>query len=157
MTKTYNKFKLDKMVNTLRENASAYFNSSSKLQLEDPRKVVRYLEGCLSNETSRECVACLLLNAKQEVVKFEILAEGSIDSANISFREILKRIFANNATGIILCHNHPAGGTFPSLEDIDTTNKLNKIFELLEIEFFDHIIVGKPGRHYSLRSEGLFF
>jgi DNA repair protein RadC len=59
-----------------------------------------------------------------------------------------------NASGIILCHNHPSGNHKPSEADITITRKLKEAGKLLEIKVLDHLIITLEG-YYSFADEGL--
>ena len=45
-------------------------------------------------------------------------------------------------------HNHPSGDTSPSKEDIETTNKIIKCGNLMNIKVIDHIIISSNS-YYS--------
>ena len=47
----------------------------------------------------------------------------------------------NNASSIILAHNHPSGHLIPSQEDNAITQKLKEIGQLLQVPVNDHFIV----------------
>jgi DNA repair protein RadC len=51
----------------------------------------------------------------------------------------------NNAYCVVVAHNHPAGSTDPSPEDLDTTRQLIAAGKLLGIEILDHLIVSFMG------------
>jgi DNA repair protein RadC len=46
-----------------------------------------------------------------------------------------------NASGVILCHNHPSGNTKPSYADETLTKQLKEGGKVLEISVLDHIIL----------------
>ena len=69
-------------------------------------------------------------------------------------RILFKPALENFATGIIVAHNHPSGDPKPSPDDVSTTKQLSKAFDLVGIEFVDHIVVGK-GHSVSLKESGL--
>lgn len=150
----YTKAKLNQMVNILRENAEVYFDNLSE-QLKDPKQVSKYLEGCLSNETSKEVFGCLFLNTKNRLIKFEILFEGTIDQSTVFPREIVKKAFEYDSSAVILFHNHPSGICKPSKSDIELTKAIQTIFENLNIKLIDHVIIGKPGKFCSMVTNGL--
>ncbi|MEI2709571.1 MAG: JAB domain-containing protein [Chitinophagaceae bacterium] len=60
---------------------------------------------------------------------------------------------ANNATSIILSHNHPSGNLKPSKQDTLLTEKIKQGALLLDIKVLDHIIVSEEG-YYSFADEG---
>jgi DNA repair protein RadC len=45
-------------------------------------------------------------------------------------------------------HNHPSGKASPSDQDIETTRKLKRAADVMEILLLDHIILGQ-NQYYS--------
>jgi len=99
-------------------------------------------------------VIITLDNANRLTGLFEV-SVGSLNSSIVNPREVFKRAILNNAKSIVMAHNHPSGVLEPSKEDIDITKKLVAVGELLGIEVFDHIIVGKDDDYISFRREGI--
>jgi len=89
-----------------------------------------------------EVFACLWLDTKHRMIAFEELFRGTIDSANIYPREILKQGLHHNAAAVIFAHNHPSGNPEPSQDDIIMTQQLKKTLKLVDIRVLDHIIIG---------------
>ena len=101
-----------------------------------------------------ERVRVLFLNAKNTLIRDEILSEGSVDQANVHVREVIRRAIDLGASGIILVHNHPSGDPSPSRADITLTREIVEAGKRLNIAVHDHIIVGATGEK-SMRSLGL--
>ena len=80
-----------------------------------------------------------------KVGKPVLLATGAADMKDVE-----------DATALILCHNHPSGDPTPSSADITLTAELTRAAALLDIDLIDHLIVG-DGRWVSLRRLGLGF
>lgn len=100
-----------------------------------------------------ESLMAIFLNTKNTVLCYEIISEGSIDSVAVYPRRIIELALNNNASGIILVHNHPSGDTSPSASDNELTKELKNIAESMDIRLLDHIIVSKK-RYYSFSKEG---
>jgi len=109
--------------------------------LENPQAVRDYLKAMLRHEP-HEVFGCLFLNSKHQVLTFEALFRGSIDSASVYPRQVVKRALAHNAAAVIFCHNHPSGSTEPSQADRVLTERLQEALELIEVRVLDHFIVG---------------
>ncbi|AZN33797.1 DNA repair protein RadC [Pseudoalteromonas sp. Xi13] len=90
----------------------------------------------------QEVFMVLYLDSQNRLVKDEILFYGTINSASVYPREVLKAALKNNAAAIILAHNHPSGIAEPSQADKVITNKLQQALQLVDINVLDHIIVG---------------
>jgi DNA repair protein RadC len=101
-----------------------------------------------------EVFACLFLDNKHRVIKFEELFYGTIDGASVYPREVVKRALRYNAAALILAHNHPSGVAEPSNADISITKRLIEALNLIEVRVLDHLVIG-DGQSVSLAEKGL--
>jgi DNA repair protein RadC len=101
-----------------------------------------------------ERVRVLHLNAKNMLIRDEVMAEGSIDQAVIHVREVIRRAIDLGSAAIILVHNHPSGDPQPSRADISLTRDIADAGRKLGISVHDHVIIGAQG-HSSMRGMGL--
>lgn len=101
-----------------------------------------------------ERVRVLHLNTRNQVIRDEVMAEGSIDQAAVSVREVIRRAIDLGSAAIILVHNHPSGDPSPSRADISLTRTIMDAGKPLGIAVHDHIIIGLNG-HSSMRAQGL--
>lgn len=122
--------------------------------LQSPGAVRRYLKAMLRHEES-EVFGCLYLDTRHRPLGFEALFRGSISSANVYPREVIKRALARNAAALILCHNHPSGVSEPSQADLSLTLRLQEALGLIEVRVLDHIIIG-DGEPLSMVERGWF-
>ena len=90
----------------------------------------------------QEKFIALYLDTKKNLINKEIIFIGSVSESTIHPREIFKGAIKYSASCIIIVHNHPTGDSMPSNVDIEVTNKLYKIGELISIPIIDHIIIG---------------
>lgn len=121
--------------------------------LENPTQVRRYLKALLRHEP-HEVFGCLFLDSKNRVQTFEVLFHGSINTAHVHARQVVKRALAHNSAGLILCHNHPSGVKDPSEADIDLTRHLKQALALVDVVVLDHLIIG-DGDPLSMVEYGL--
>ena len=122
--------------------------------LESPAVVRAYLQAQLRHEP-HEVFGCLFLDTKHRPLGFEALFHGSIDSAAVYPRQVVKRALAHNAAALILCHNHPSGNPEPSQADIRLTHRLRDALEMIDVRVLDHFIIG-DGEPLSMREHGCF-
>lgn len=102
----------------------------------------------------RESFRVLYLNKKNQLIKDEIAAEGTVDKIHIYPREIARKALECSASGIVLVHNHPTGDTKPSHEDIVVTKAIVKSLETIGIRLLDHLIIGSND-NYSFKTNRL--
>jgi DNA repair protein RadC len=102
-----------------------------------------------------ETVFLLCLDAKCKVLGCKLVGEGSVNSANIPIRRVVEIALNSNATTVILAHNHPSGLALPSDEDVETTIRVAKAMEAVEITLADHIVVA-DNDYVSMVQSGYF-
>ncbi len=97
----------------------------------------------------------LYLNNSNKVIYKSQISKGGITGTVADTRIIFKMALEQNATSIILSHNHPSGNLTPSDADIQITKKLKLAAIQLEIKILDHIIITEKG-YFSFNDEGIF-
>jgi len=95
----------------------------------------------------------ILLNRINEVLGIYPLSKGGITGTVVDQRLIFAVALKCNATGIILCHNHPSGNLKPSDADITLTKRIKKCADFMDITLIDHLIITK-NNFYSFSTEG---
>jgi len=68
---------------------------------------------------------------------------------------LLQYAIKANASGIIICHNHPSGNVQPSESDLALTRKIKESGNLMDIQLLDHLIIVPEGGYYSMGDEGI--
>lgn len=121
--------------------------------LSNPDDTIRFLSAQI-RDYGQEVFACLFLDNRHHVIQFEKLFYGSINSASVHPREIVKRALHHNAAAIIFAHNHPSGIAEPSIADHHITKELTKALALIDVKVLDHIIIG-DGENVSLAQRGV--
>ena len=96
----------------------------------------------------------LFLNNSNKVIYKTQLSKGGITGTVVDLRLLFKTAFEQNATYIILTHNHPSGKLVPSEADISITKKIKTAGVQLEIPILDHIIITENG-YFSFADEGI--
>lgn len=102
----------------------------------------------------QEHLLALYLDARNRVIIQKTLSIGTVNSSLIHAREVFAPAIDHRAVSLILVHNHPSGDLEPSADDIQTTEKLVDVGELMDIRVIDHIIIGKQG-WFSFREHQL--
>lgn len=109
--------------------------------LTSPEQTKLYLLSCLRHKT-REVFDVLFLDNQHRIITHEHLFEGTIDSASVYPREVVKRSLELNAAALILAHNHPSGIAEPSQADRRITRRLIDALFLVDIRVLDHFVIG---------------
>lgn len=96
----------------------------------------------------------LMLGNKNELITDCLIAQGTVNHANVYIREIVKAALDNFAVSVILTHNHPSGDPTASQSDIEITKSIVSALNTIAVRVQDHIIVGKD-KIFSFLDNGL--
>lgn len=102
---------------------------------------------------AEEYTYLLALNTALHPLGVFELSHGSVNSASATPREIFIRLLLCGASGFIFLHNHPSGDVTPSSYDIDTTKQIGQAAAIMNVAFFDHIIIGQES-YFSFKQHG---
>ncbi|MEO6538668.1 MAG: DNA repair protein RadC [Ferruginibacter sp.] len=116
-------------------------------------EIADYLKQLLK-DYSYEVFAVVFLNRANKIKSFQIISNGGLTGTVADPRIILKKAIEEEATSIVLCHNHPSGNLRPSRADEDITHKIKQAAAYLDIKVMDHIIVSEEG-YFSFADEGI--
>lgn len=125
-------------------SSTSVFDSAESVQF--------YLQTTLQHR-EREVFLVLFLDNQHRLIKQEEMFLGTINTASVYPREIIKTALYCNAAALILAHNHPSGIAEPSSADRMLTKKVKDAAELMEIRVLDHFIIGK-GDYCSFAEQG---
>ncbi len=96
----------------------------------------------------------ITLNRGNLVKRTICISEGSVAGTVADPKKIFKLALDDNASAIILCHNHPSGLVKPSSNDNMVTRKCQESGKFLELPVLDHLIVAGES-YFSYADEGL--
>ncbi|MBA2248691.1 MAG: DNA repair protein RadC [Chitinophagaceae bacterium] len=133
-----------------RRQASASLHKTSITKSND---LAEFLKASLK-DYQYEVFAVVFLNRANKINHFEIISKGGLTGTVADPRIILKKALEEDATSIVLCHNHPSGNLKPSKADEDLTNKIKEAAKYFDIRVMDHLIVSEEG-YYSFADEGM--
>ena len=95
----------------------------------------------------------LALGPKKTLLRARMIFRGTIDSCLVHPRDIFRFACVENASSLIVAHNHPSGDTLPSEQDIYFTRQLLRASRVVEIPLLDHLILTERG-YASFAREG---
>lgn len=90
---------------------------------------------------STERGAMIFLDTQNRVKNFMFVCEGSLNTTSLDIRKCVQLALNNNASSVILVHNHPTGVASPSRADVETTQALVTAMAPIGITVSDHIIL----------------
>ncbi len=146
-----------KEVDGIGENAAiliSLFNDVSKLLTKSKNKEVKvlreyeeskeYVKNSLS-ELTNERVLAITLNNSCEIISCHTVSNGTVNCSAVEPKKIVEFAIKDNASYVILAHNHPSGSYMPSQNDVEFTKFISSTLKAINITLKDHIIVGDNG------------
>ena len=120
--------------------------------IKSPGDVIPFVNHYAMN--GKEHFLAVTLNGGHNIIQIHVVSIGTTNSAVAHPREVFSEAIRENASAIILCHNHPSGQVEPSQEDIECTKKLLEASEIIGIPVLDHIIID-CNSYFSFLENGL--
>ena len=108
-------------------------------------------------DKKQEYFYCIYLDNQKKVIEEKLLFIGTINYSVVHPREIFKEAYLLGASAIICIHNHPGNNPLPSKQDLEVTNNLVNIGNLLGIKVVDHIIICKDKYYSFLENNDICF
>lgn len=128
-------------------------NNDGRLQVTSPEDAARYFQSLLSSE-QQEALYVMPLDTKHRAFRSVLVYIGNVNTMIIRAAEVFREAIKDNATAIIIAHNHPSGDPTPSTEDIHFTKELVRIGQQLGIDLLDHIVIGR-NTYFSMKQHGI--
>ncbi|MHB8278722.1 MAG: JAB domain-containing protein [Candidatus Humimicrobiaceae bacterium] len=104
--------------------------------------------------SDREKFICIHLNIKNQIISYKVVSMRSLTSSIVRPGEVYKPAILANSASVLFIHNHPSGGTEPSLDDTQITDRLCKAGTILGINVLDHLIITNND-YFSFKQKGL--
>jgi len=140
--------------NEIMEEFQSRFQRKKGEKLQSSRDSADHMRAFLTQYPEDvEHFGIVYLDTQLNILMTELVSSGSLSTANVFPREIIKRVLAL-ACGSILCfHNHPSQSLLPSNSDRAVTKKIQTALASIDVELLDHIIIGDG--FYSFSDQGL--
>ena len=132
--------------------ASMVKETSKGRSISNSAEVYNIMKPLFAKEVDVEKVYLIFLDAQNKILGIEKLFSGSITSATIYPREVVKRLIQFKASAFLITHSHPSGSTTPSSEDQTITIKLGIAAASIDVHLHDHIIIGDG--YHSMADSG---
>lgn len=113
----------------------------------NPDSVVRALSEQM-RDFDREVLGIINLDSRMRPINVSFVSAGAVNGTLSHPREILKAAILSNAASMMLIHNHPSGYLIPSKMDVQITDRMIQLCDLVNIPLLDHIIVGGDKEEY---------
>ena len=124
--------------------------------IQNSQAAVDHLRQYFIDEPDRESFVVLFLNGRNQIIITDTMATGTISTASVFPREIVKAVLKHKSTAVILAHSHPSGNPEPSKDDILITRKLRDALATVDVQVHDHLVLsGNKNEFTSMADRGL--
>lgn len=130
----------------------------SAIQISTPSEVYKPILNKLDKlrVKEKEHFFCITLDGAHQIIDIHVVSIGLVNRTLVHPREVFRPAIKDNATAVIVGHNHPSGSLQPSDEDKDVTRRLRQAGDLVGIKVLDHIIVSPTKGFLSMLESSLF-
>ena len=140
----------------VKEESANYPEYSSRQALIAPSMIADFANKVFgANRKAEEYLWLLAFDNKMHLIGTFNVSHGTVCTSFMGGREIFTRLLLCGAACGVLIHNHPSGDSTPSLEDINSTTKVQELGKMLGCNIVDHIIVGSDDTYRSLKEMNL--
>ncbi len=130
-----------------------------KIQLNDPNGVYKIMQQILMRENkfgrNQEHFWVIGLDNQNKILFIELVGLGAVNRVNANPPDVFRMGIYKLAVKMILVHNHPSGRLEASEADIDMTDRMIKVGDIVKIEVLDHLIISETG-FLSMIDQGIF-
>lgn len=95
----------------------------------------------------------MMLSRSAKILKEVRIGQGGLTGTVVDVKMIMRAAIQENASAMILFHNHPSGNIRPSTQDDDLTRKIVEAAKFIDVRVNDHIII-TDSNYYSYNDEG---
>jgi len=110
--------------------------------LDSPDASKDFFKNYFADIADKEHVVAAFKNSNHKVIATKHISTGTINSALVDTRDIVKEALFCNAVSVVVAHNHPSGLLLASEQDKAMTKTLENALNSVRIVLNDHIIVG---------------
>ena len=123
-------------------------------QLSGPEIVAEYIRATGIASEEQEHLITLVLDTKNQIRGYYTVVIGLADQAVAHVREVFRYAIIQNASAIIISHNHPSQHVEPSFDDVRLTTDMKDAAKIIGIKLLDHIIVSETS-YFSFREKNI--
>lgn len=120
---------------------------TQKIKLTSSADIYKIMQQVLLRENkidrNKEHFWTIGLDNANRILYIELISLGTTTSAPVEPMQVFRVAVLKAAVQMVLVHNHPSGEVKPSKEDINITDRLIQVGNILGIKVIDHLIIGE--------------
>jgi DNA repair protein RadC len=129
------------LVRSINDKMLANKNNEIKM-LDNSHIMKKYFENLLQYK-SDEHIIVVSLDNDLKIINTNVICKGSSNFATIDPKVLVQCVLKDDASSVVIAHNHPTGSVEPSMADVEFTASVLSVFRQINIRLIDHIIVGR--------------
>jgi len=120
---------------------------TQKIKLTSSADIYKIMQQVLLRENkidrNKEHFWTIGLDNANRILYIELISLGTTTSAPVEPMQVFRVAVLKAAVQMVLVHNHPSGEVKPSKEDINITDRLIQVGNIIGIKVLDHLIIGE--------------
>jgi len=120
---------------------------TQKIKLHSSADIYKIMQQVLLRENkidrNKEHFWTIGLDNANRILYIELISLGTTTSAPVEPMQVFRVAVLKAAVQMVLVHNHPSGEVKPSKEDINITDRLIQVGNIIGIKVLDHLIIGE--------------
>ncbi|MBR0491572.1 MAG: hypothetical protein IJJ82_05970 [Clostridia bacterium] len=129
-------------------------NKIERIKVTEPEHVYNLKEVQEIKDAIQEHLLLVGLDGKNNIRDVSLIGVGTGNHVEVDEKFIIRTALVSASEKVILVHNHPSNELTPSKFDIELSNIVNKLLDVFNIKFIDHIIVGED-KYLSMGAENV--
>jgi DNA repair protein RadC len=117
--------------------------SQEKVSVQNSKQAYELLKNMTN--LKQEHIVALYLNSRFELIEQRTIRIGGVDNSQLLPRDVISYALENNASYVVMAHNHPSGDCRPSQEDILLTSRLEEAMGIMGITMLEHLVIAQDG------------
>ena len=128
--------------------------SEPETAISSPDRAHQYFQAAV-DDLPQEELHVLMMDVRNQPIGQSMVVRGGPSGASVDMSDLMRPVVRARAKSMIVIHNHPSGDPNPSPEDVAITRQIQQAASMFDIDFLDHIVVGRDGRYVSMNEKRL--
>ena len=122
------------------------------IKYNDFDKICKFASDMLKSY-KHEVIMIITVDNNSRIINHHIVPGATPNNASITKKLIAQFVIRDDASSVIIAHNHPEGPPTPSGMDISFTQSVSGFLREIGLSLTDHVIVGEGGTTQSLKGD----
>jgi len=142
---------INMMLNLSKRYAKNQFGAEG-IRLNDSKLLLNYFKNSMIYETNEKTIA-VFFDINFSITKSVTISDGVF---NMPIKQILQKIIYDNLKYGVIVRKSMSTKAAPNNNDVDFVGKIKRIFDVIDCQLYDYIIISDSNEHFSFRENQLF-